>query len=275
MSLGPRAVGAAHALAADYVVSRQCPDGGFCFYRTEQVNESNLADTAAGLDVLGRLGRDVPNRDAVRRFVSAFRRATQPEMLEHVDAIAQVLDPGAAAAAEWLAAVDALHLAPPPPRGSDEVSTWLARAAAVVRLGQRVGQLARWHWLAAAVGELADGGGFGAVPNLPDTLAAVQILDALGVAAPAATAEFVDRLQQPGIGFTMTPESRMGRLELVAAGVACCRALGIAVRHRDDALAFVLACQTRRGGFASAPAALPDLALTRDAVVTLLALAPP
>ena len=173
------------------------------------------------------------------------------------------------------ARIDALRISPAPRRDSTRLTAWLGRTRLVVLLKQDFGSSFDAERAAARLGRLLHRGGFGPGPNLVDTRLAVEILRRCG--APVAlqgTREFVDRVQVRGCGFAMTAASWTARLHVVAAGVACCRELGLPIRYARDALEFTLACQAAGGGFADAPGALPDIALTHAAIETLLALSP-
>lgn len=259
--------------AAEYVLGRQCRDGGFCFYRTKDINESNLADTYHALSVLRLLGREVPHCEQVLSFLNGFQGRSQPDDLYHLSGVAKLAHAEASVLSAYREPSMALTLALPPHRQSTEVSAWLSHARTVVLLKRRLGALTYSQGLCATIVSLIHDGGFGPGPNLLDTFSAIELLAAYDVPlAIPGLASFVDELQHPSCGFTMTRTSRMERLELVAAGVACCRLLKIPVRYSAEALRFILACQTQRGGFAAAPDALPDIMLTHQAVVTLLAL---
>lgn len=259
--------------AAEYVLARQCPDGGFCFYRTQDLNEPNLADTYHALSVLRLLGREVPRCEQVLSFSSGFPGRSQPDDLYHLTGIALLTQAEAPVLSAYREPSMALSLAPPPHRQSTEASAWLTRARTVVLLKRRLGVLAHSQGLCPIIVSLMHDGGFGPGPNLLDTLSAIEILAAHDVPlAMPGLARFIDELQHPSCTFTMTRTSRMERLELVAAGVACCRVLKTPVRYATEALRFILACQTQHGGFAAAPDALPDIVLTHQAVATLLAL---
>ena len=53
-------LGAARDQAVRYLAARQSPGGAFCFYRTDRVDEPNLADTYHALRALALLGVEVP-----------------------------------------------------------------------------------------------------------------------------------------------------------------------------------------------------------------------
>lgn len=63
----------ATAKARSYLLGRQSDNGGFCFYRSEHIDEPNLHDTYhAVMAALALLGADVPRVDALARFLDRF-----------------------------------------------------------------------------------------------------------------------------------------------------------------------------------------------------------
>lgn len=272
MTVGER-VAAACERAVAYLLSRQCTRGGFCFYRTEGLDEPNLSDTYHALAALSRLGLQLPNRHRMRAFSGRFPRSRQPSDLFHLTAIARLLEPRYAPDADIRSRIDALRISPAPPGESTRLTPWLRRTSLVVRLKQDCGTAFDRGRAAARLRRLLHDGGFGPGPNLVDTRLAIEILRRCGAQLPPpGTLEFVDRLQVHGCGFTNTAASWTARLHVVAAGVACCRDLALSIRYPREALDFTLACQTAGGGFADAPDALADIALTHTAIETVLAL---
>lgn len=55
----------------DYVIGRQCRDGGFCFYRSDYIEESNLYDTGFALATLRVLGERSPRRGELESWFTA------------------------------------------------------------------------------------------------------------------------------------------------------------------------------------------------------------
>ncbi|MDD4932462.1 MAG: hypothetical protein PHO89_03240 [Methylacidiphilaceae bacterium] len=55
----------------DYVTGQQCRDGGFCFYRSDYIEESNLYDTGFALATLRVLGVTAPRRGELESWLSA------------------------------------------------------------------------------------------------------------------------------------------------------------------------------------------------------------
>lgn len=262
--------------AGTYLRGRQCPQGGFCFYRTEYVNEPNLADTYHAVAALARLDGSLPHLDRLRSFLLGFAHAEQPANLFHLTATARLLDPHYVPDDRTRARIAALSVSPAPPPASTRLGGWLVRTRHIVRVQRTFGLLPDPTAIAAQVEGLAHDGGFGPGPNLVDTCHAIEILAACGIRSerPAVSA-FVDSLQSEACGFTITRNSWSPRLGVVHAGVRSCRLLGLRIRHPAHVRDFVLACQTAHGGFAGAPDALPDIELTHAAVDVLLALRQP
>ena len=256
--------------AGDYLLGRETPSGGFCFYRWGGIEEPNLSDTDHALTALRLLGRTVPDPSTVRAFAARFRPTAQPDSLMRLLGIELALgrdpldDPG------LRRSIDALRWSEVPPADSTHVEGWLRRTRLVAALRQRVGLPLDSDRLTTALGRLMHGGGFGSTPNLIDTHVALEIADLCGRPLRRDDVRgFVDAVQIPAHGFTLTPSSRMGRLDLVVSGIACCHLLDLPVRHAADALNLVLACQAASGAFANAPGALPDIEHTHSGVVLL------
>ncbi|VVM05300.1 hypothetical protein [Methylacidimicrobium tartarophylax] len=55
----------------DYVIGRQCRDGGFCFYRSDYIEESNLYDTGFALATFRVLGERSPRRGELESWLTA------------------------------------------------------------------------------------------------------------------------------------------------------------------------------------------------------------
>jgi hypothetical protein len=154
-------------------------------------------------------------------------------------------------------------------------SGWLESIMKIVELKRRFGASADLPQVVRFVGSLKTDGGYGDKPDLWDTCLCLSILALLGENAAAGdTRAFVDRLQVPSFGFTLTCDSLIGNLDIIYAGLQCCRLLGASVSYPRDTLAFVLACQTAKGGFSRAPNALPDVELTHRALQIMAMLEP-
>jgi hypothetical protein len=267
-------IAAACERAGRYLRGRECPQGGFCFYRSALVNEPNLADTWHAVSALQRLGMTVARPDRLAAFLSSFPPSSQPWDLFHLTGSWRALDPGYAPDRAMRKRIDALRISPPPPRDSPALAGWLERTGLVLRLRRDYGSDFDGRSVAATGAALAHDGGFGAGPGLLDTWLALDLLQVCKARCEVqGMVDFIERLQIPAFGFGPNAGSHAGRLELVWAGVNCCRTLERPVRYARDAVAFVLACQVRSGGFASAPDALPDIQNTHRALDVLAALA--
>lgn len=254
--------------AAGYLLSRQTPSGGFCFYRWGGIEEPNLADTDLALDSLQRLGEAVPNLAAVQAFAQRFADSLQPDALQHRIGIARALGQRPAQDDALRQAIAALPWPEPPGKGDgDAASAWLSRTRRLVALRRAVDLPVDGEGLLTHLGRLVQEGGFGSPPNLLDTHAALDIAALCGRPLRREDVRhFVDDLQLPVLAFTLTPLSRIARLDVIAAGVESCARLGLPLRFGADALRFVLGCQTDGGGFAPSPGALADIECTHAAV---------
>lgn len=260
--------------AITYVLARQSPSGGFCFYRTTYVDEPNLADTWHAVVTLSHLGQDIPHIEALHDFVvSVIRDSYQPATLYFGVETLQLLDASFHADHKLRDRIASLSISAAPMQAGGQVRGWLERTRLIVRLKRRVETLAESDAIADRVMGLQRDGGFGARANLWDTWLGLDILAQCDVSQPPFGAEaFVDSLQDPAQGFTATRQGRMTSLEVIAAGVQSCILLGLPIRYRGSALAYVFACQTAKGGFARTPDALADLEQTHSAVVSMRSL---
>lgn len=251
-----------------YLLERQSPGGGFCFYRGYHLEEPSLADTFHGLSAWALSTRDaLPEKAAHAAFVLRHTPEPQPFALYYRVRCLLALGVGDPAAALVREAVRALPLVLPD-MGSTALQSPLARLGHGLWLKRHFGVLDEaaidaGKALLAAEGEE---GGYGNPPNLVDTVEALRVLDLCGARVRSITVSFVRGLAAPGFGFQLTPHSLSPSLEITCAGIACSNRLGTTIEFADDALDFVLACQTGNGGYALRPDALPDLAWTHLAL---------
>jgi hypothetical protein len=256
------------ARATRYLHGRQSPQGGFCFYRTAEVDEPNLFDTYHAVAALTLVGDAVARRDALLRFLASFPPTAQVSTLYYRAFVLHYL--GRADLIERNE-IRRLPLAPPAP-GRTPLSSVLRVLFETVRLKRLLGgdlvAPAVARWIAGAQRE----GGFGKKPNLLDTRHALCTLAALGgltETVAAAARDFVDALQVPTFGFAVTRDSLSSSLETIRAGIQCRRLLGLRLRHPRELRAFVLACQTSEGGLSRVPGALPEIESTHYGIVIL------
>lgn len=265
---------AARQRAAGYLHDRQSDTGGFCFYRSPYIDQPNLHDTWHAVAALALLGIDVPRKDVLVDDLCAAR----PAGLDALYFIVRTLDLLQSPSLTDLpqpSGIRALPLSAPPAGSAVAASSWLTRTLKTAWLRQRFGLLSQATDVAQHIHGLRHDGGYGDKPNLCDTGLALRILALLGAPAPAAdTRAFVERKQLPGYGFTLTDDSRLCNVDVLYGGLQCCAMLSLAVRHATDILRFGLGCQAAGGGFAGAPGAAPNIALTHRALQIFGALAP-
>jgi hypothetical protein len=269
------AVAAALQKTRAYLYSRQSDHGGFCFYKSDGVDEPNLGDTYHALAALKLLHAPVPHVNALLRFLDEasilgpgylHAYAFALDLLDHAERI----DPARLARiAEWPVA---------PPRwalDAQGLGGWLHHLLCLLRLKQRFAQLEPCPELVAYIQDWKTDGGYGREASLTQTYLALSVLRLLGVeSAEADVRDFVNDLQVLPFGFTETRHCVSANIDVVYAGVQCCALLGLSVRHGRQVLDFTLACQTEAGSFSRAPVALPDIELTHRALQILQVLQP-
>lgn len=266
------------ARAAAYIRTRQSPSGGFCFYRYGSVDEPSLGDTYYAVAALRLFDIKVPHAGKTADFVMEARALGLTYLyfsaltLDHLDLDSRI-------SVETFERIGHLPITVPETASSVDTSGWLESVRKTVRLQQRftptaLDGAALTEKLAAFIADLMDRGGFGVRRDLWDTYLALSISAFLGLRVLDEMVAFVDSLQQPPVGFLMTPHSAMSSLDVAYAGVRCCEILGIPVRHNQDVMDLTLGCQTANGGFAHAPMALPNLEFTYRALKVLVILMP-
>lgn len=284
------------AAAKVYVLDRQSPSGGFCFYRTSGLDQPNLGDTRFALGALRILGAPTPHAELTVEFLRQSRLFGLNYLYAYALAL-EYIGMSSHLSADRRDQISALTVTLPGPLYQVETSKWLERARKTIRLqlrhpgstGGSVDQLdlasssrrslnpdrtTRYSHVARFIENLQKNGGFGDSPNLWDTYLALSVWSQLGVTAVPENIAFVDSLQQRPFGFKMSHASSMGSLDVLYAGVRCCQLLHLRVRYEDEILKFVLACQLASGGFARAPVALANLEYTYRALAIVAALAP-
>jgi hypothetical protein len=257
--------------AAEYLLNRQSPNGGFCFYRWQGIDEPSLHDTWHALATLRLLGVEVPWRERTAKFLYGFGAAGFDDFHHRTLALA-ALDSEAAPDACIVDRIERLDASAALKDAHVPVTARLERALRSVTLQRCFAAIAVPSAIVAGVRALRYDGGWGDKPNLGDTWLALAILAACGEREPDdATRRFVEGLQAASFGFTATADSMYANLETVHAGIRACAALGSPMRYATDAVGFVLACQGGDGGFARTPHALPNIALTHCGVLALIA----
>ncbi len=258
--------------ARDYLLEKQSPGGGFCFYRGYYVEEPNLADTWHGVAALiDLLGVKLPERDNHARFVVEQAVERQPLALCYRIRTLLALHTNDPSAAEVERAVAALQVSLPDPARPYLLGAALQRLRDVLWLRRHIGLDTATHDLAQAIQGIAnEDGGYGAPSNLLDTADAVAVLALCGAEPTPATRAFVSSMADPQFDFRLVARAPSPNLETAHAGASICHRLGMAIPHAAAATAFVLSCQSGSGGFARTSDALPDMTLTYMALTTLI-----
>lgn len=246
--------------AVDYLASRQCRNGGFCHYRTDDLEEPNIRDTYYAVAAYRLVQRDVPNRDRLLDYLQSMGICQrQSSYLYYYAFTAYLLDEPVLnrGLLENLSALD-IKL---PLEKATVLSEWLKHSYRVVHLQKTFAGYLAFSELAGYIRQLLRSGGVGVKPNLVDTHLTLSILaDLNSLEGLQNTRDFVDRLQFASLGFRYTEDSfspaTMGTLY---AGVISCARLGLPVRYFEDVLNSVLLSQRSHGGFARSPGGFGDL----------------
>lgn len=267
ISEGP--VGVSLERAQAYVLEKQSPNGGFCFYRGYYLEEPNLADTWHGLASLSLLGTVPRERDGHAAFVIGQPIEPQPFALYYrVRALGalEVTDP-MGDDVRW--AVNSLLIRRPDPSTSLTLS--LQRLRCILWLKQHFDiHIEANEALEALLSCEDEKGGYGTPPNLLDTEAAIGVLQLCNHPVASRTKDFIRSLSEPSFGFRLTAGALSPNLETTCAGVISCSRIGSPIPQAKAATAFILSCQAGNGGFGRSADALPDLALTHMALTTLI-----
>lgn len=256
--------------ARAYLLDRECSAGGFCFYRTTDLDEPNLFDTWHAVAALALLGEKPRRRERLIRFVVEQGVAGELYFLYYRARILHAL--GVADTERGAARKLIADLAPRLPDASDAAafSSALDRLRMTLWLKQHAGTPFPARRIANALWAIEHPtGGFGVPANLLDTRVALAILALCQEHVTRRTSEFVSRTELPGLGFRLTDDSLTSNLETTCAGLACARRLWLTVPVEAEAIRFILACQSANGGFARAPGALPGIGLTHLALMAL------
>lgn len=258
-----------------YLRERQSPGGGFCFYRSEYLDEPNISDSYHAVRTLHLLGAEVRAQDALRELAQSFLHSPHALARYYAVLLLRTLDPDFRPSAQWCAQVAAWPFPALPASDSPGLSNWLEQARILARLKSLFADAAELAEPLRGLRQLEHPeGGFGKPPNLWDSWLALDMLrrgEAAGVCLPR-TREFIERLQVPFIGFSLTEGSLTANLDVLFAGLRCCRALGLAVRFAPQLKALIQACQSGKGGYARAPGASPNIEYTYKAIWALCCL---
>lgn len=262
------------ARALDYLASRQCRAGGFCFYRDPHLEEPNLLDTRLALSAYAVLGRTVPRRAAILDWLAGFDPLHLPlDGLQSWSLAQRALTADRTPPEPVRARIAALTLEPPA-SGRDRAG-WLAGTLKKIRLQALIGARHPADDLIAILRDWRRDTD-DLKPSLLELVANLELSTRLGDQAPdPVAARFVASVQDARFGFRDTLDSDRAGLSVQLAGVRLCARLDLGVRHPRAILERLRASQTRDGAFAEVPGALPNLASHATALILATALASP
>ena len=250
-----------------YLMSRQTPAGGFCFYRYGpwRVEEPNALDTWAAIASLQRLGEAIPSQDETIAWLRDQQAA---------DGGFQSLPIGEAV-------LSALHLlqAEPVRDPRQFLIQWAERIShADIKAGdpeawlhnvQRCLRLLNLYSLPLdtmhsnvplrllQLRDSLDSCSW-STPTVLATGRTMDILRQLQQPQGSAVA-FLRRCENPRLGITLVPDSSATWLEVHYMGLLGFQSAGERPAFRDAIRAFVRRCQGSAGGFSRVPGALPNL----------------
>lgn len=259
------------AACLNYLMNRQTPDGGFCFYRAYGVEESNGKDTYSAVASFIVLQMPIPDRETLLVWL----RSQQSDrggyanlsmawfVLESLRLLgAQPLQ----APIDFLQAEHDRILAADWRVKTMEWSALLHRLSRLAILMKRLGLIASASFR-TKVSALLDSlrgnqGGYG-IPaeNLLDTHRVVLICEHLGLERTAGILAFAKRCVDDAFGFRLVPAGSTNSLAVIHAGVGLFDLYGATLPREIIAsiLRYVSSCQTSIGGFGRAPGAIATL----------------
>ncbi|UIE36550.1 prenyltransferase/squalene oxidase repeat-containing protein [Leptodesmis sichuanensis] len=271
-----------------YLSSKQCANGGFCVYKTEYLEEPNPTDTFFAVSSFQLLGEVIPNRDRVLSYLrqaltnlkKQFPLSTDTQSnIHNTFAFNYLYFPfytlnrmGCLYLDEfWRDVLNRLEILLPEEVYANEsgaTQQWLLRK---VRTKKFAGEIPNHQQVIDFILDLQNDGGFGVKPNLIDTYWSVALLKEMDydLTQMDSTRQFIQRLQTPQSGFTLTEDGLMTSLEVIYAGVFASLILHMEIPYIEAALQFVQMCQMDRGGFARMPVGLPDIESTYRALKVL------
>jgi len=274
------------AAATAYILGRQCPQGGFSFYRTPQwgVEEPNALDTYAAVAALRLLGVEVPQAQRIGSWLSTLQRddGSWPSLTvawaccEALALLGQTprVDPGG-----WLRRLWHGRLASIQTTGREWRGTLidLHRLAQLIQrfapdaIGQERSRLQ--HLLDAA---LADDGAWAAPgADLESSGAAVELAGRAGLTIDhTRLAAWWRRCEDPVLGLRLTPSAWVTSAGALGGGLTVARCLGVPLRYPQAVCRQLHLLQQPSGGFSARHQALVSLWDTWLALCTAACLAP-
>jgi|GEM_PF-2758992 len=264
-----------------YVVSRQCDDGGFCFYRALGVEESNALDAYSAVVALDRLKTDVPRREALVAWLKAVQKTNGDY-------------PGLPTAWYALESLRILNENPTySPRGFLETQQdqfianlttekTLDGSNVMLSINRLANLLEHWdipprlefknavHKRLQDLQGLRDGYGW-PTENLCDTATAFEIQARFNWQEMSNGLAFAEACLDPQTGFRLVPNSSATSLTVLDAGLSifqfCHQPLS--EPFKSAAIRFIAVCQSANGGFGRTDGAIPTLTDTRLALKCL------
>ncbi|MGE0072254.1 MAG: prenyltransferase/squalene oxidase repeat-containing protein [Thiomonas sp.] len=257
--------------AAAYILGRQCPQGGFSFYRTPQwgVEEPNALDTFAAVAALRLLGLEVPQPQRITLWLSALQRedGSWPSLpiawacCQALELFAQAprVDPGSWLRALWIERLRAIQTTGRDWRGTlvelHRLAQLMQRFApdALAERRQRLQQ----HLDAART---ADGAWATPGADLESSGAAVELAGLAGLHLDrVALAAWWRRCEDPVLGLRLTPSAWLTSAAALSGGLAVARALGLSLRYADAVCQQIHLLQQPNGGCSARHQALVSL----------------
>lgn len=245
----------------DYVLSRHCRSGGFCFYRLDEPNGSDCYHALSILNLLDIPFRDEQTAAYLKRMqhedgsydslFSAFysiksllflkekpTRDPVPYLLKHLNHYA--VDVGKLPVEILSVFKRLLYLVD------------LYRTLEMERDEETENNIAGF-----VLSFQNEDHGFGnQTSNLTETAKALVMLQMLGYPVQALETEgFIRRCETPLVGFTDIPHRTLSYLEYIHAGVEACCVISHRPRYLESCVDFILDCQNMNGGFSRAPQA--------------------
>lgn len=267
-----------------YVLGRQTPEGGFCFYRYHPwgIEEPNAKDSYAAVSILKMLGRPVPHVEKCTEWLLAQQ--------ESDGGYPTLVIGHAVLKALRILGAEPLHDPCPFLReiiqkqgftnpSCLEISGWLTNALRCVELcrdfgiaiSERMcGEMGGW------IGRLwCEDGGWGTPgSNLLDTGSAVELTVGLNLPVPEQALNYARRCEGLPFGFNQTPNSAASSLEVQRAGLKILGCFHAGPRTPSLIRGYVASCQTAVGGFGRTPGTIAGLSESLWAIEILSMLKP-
>jgi len=271
MEHSPPAPSIKKAACLNYLMSRQTPDGGFCFYRAYGVEESNGNDTYSAVAGLLSLQATLPDSDKLIAWLHC---------LQNNQGGYSNFSMG------WFA-LETLRLLNAQPLHNPEAFLqtehdrflsidWRVRtmewSSLLLSLSRLLTLMRQWAMTPSPgfrceVSALLDSlqgyhGGYGnPAENLLDTYRAAIILDCLTLKQPAGILEFAKMCSDAVFGFRLVPVGSANSLAEVHAGIGLFNLCGVDIPQERIATIrnYITSCQTINGGFSRAPGAIATL----------------